>query len=80
MAVMEDKKLTEAEKAKKLQDLFDELPEDWKENLKQLSQLEDLRKLTAEIKARGGSAEEIRQMRMNLVGPEATHRLESFDG
>ena len=80
MAVMEDKKLNEAEKAKKLQDLFDELPEDWKENLKQLSQLEDLRKLTAEIKARGGSAEEIRQMRMNLVGPEATQRLETLDG
>ena len=80
MAVMEDKKLTEAEKAKKLQDLFDDLPEDWKENLKQLSQLEDLRKLTAEIKARGGSAEEIRQMRMNLVGPEATQRLETLDG
>lgn len=79
MAVMEDKKLSEAEKAKKLQDLFNELPEDWKENLKQLSQLEDLRKLTAEIKARGGSSDEIRQMRMNLVGPEATQRLETLD-
>ena len=45
-----------------------------------MSQLEDLRKLTAEIKARGGSAEEIRQMRMNLVGPEATQRLETLDG
>lgn len=79
MAVMEDKKLSEAEKAKKLQDLFNDLPEDWKENLKQLSQLEDLRTLTAEIKARGGSPEEIRQMRMNLVGPEATQRLETLD-
>lgn len=79
MSVMEDKKLSEAEKAQKLQDLFKDLPEDWKENLKQLSQLEDLRKLTAEIKARGGSSDEIRQMRMNLVGPEATQRLESLD-
>ena len=79
MAVMEDKKLSEAEKAQKLQDLFNDLPEDWKENLKQLSQLEDLRKLTSEIKARGGSAEEIRQMRLNLVGPEATQRLENLD-
>lgn len=80
MAVMENKQLSEAEKAKKLQDLFNDLPVDWKENLKQLSQLEDLRALTSEIKARGGSAEEIRQMRMNLVGPEATQRLETLDG
>lgn len=79
MEVLDNKKLTEAEKAQKLQDLFKDLPEDWKENLKQLSQLEDLRKLTAEIKARGGSAEELHQMRMNLVGPEATQRLETLD-
>ena len=79
MSVMEDKRLSEVEKAKKLQDLFEELPEDWKENLKQLSQLEDLRKLTAEIKVRGGSPNEIRQMRINLVGPEATQRLENLD-
>ena len=62
-----------------LKELFNNLPEDWKENLQQLSQLEDLRKLTAEIKARGGSAEELRQMRTNLVGPEATQRLENLD-
>ncbi|WP_338561443.1 lipase secretion chaperone [Acinetobacter sp. KS-LM10] len=80
MSVMENKKLSEAEKAQKLQALFEDLPEDWKENLKQLSQLEDLKKLTAEIKARGGSREEIRQMRLNLVGPEATQRLENLDG
>lgn len=80
MSVMDDKKLSEAEKAKKLQELFEKLPEDWKENLKQLSQLDDLRKLTAEIKARGGSAEELRQMRTNLVGAEATQRLETLDG
>lgn len=79
MAILENKSLSEADKAKKLQDLFNTLPEDWKENLKQLSQLEDLRKLTSEIKARGGSAEEIRQMRLNLVGPEATGRLETLD-
>ncbi|NNH38049.1 lipase secretion chaperone [Acinetobacter terrae] len=80
MMVMDDKSLTEAQKAQKLKDLFNQLPEDWKENLEQLNKLEDLRKLTADIKARGGSAEEIHQMRMNLVGPEATQRLESLDG
>ena len=80
MTVMDDKSLTEAQKAQKLKDLFNQLPQDWKENLEQLNKLEDLRKLTADIKARGGSAEEIHQMRVNLVGPEATQRLESLDG
>ncbi len=79
MKVMDDKSLSSAEKAQKLKELFDGLPEDWKENLKQLNQLEDLRKLTADIKARGGSAEELRQMRTQLVGPEATQRLETLD-
>lgn len=80
MSIMADKKLSEAEKAKKLKDLFAQLPQDWQENLEQINKLEDLRKLTAEIKARGGSAEEIRNMRLNLVGPEATQRLETLDG
>lgn len=80
MTVLADKKLSEAQKAEKLKTLFEQLPEDWQENLEQLNKLEDLRKLTADIKARGGSAEEIRQMRINLVGPEATQRLENLDG
>lgn len=80
MAVLADKNLSEAEKAQKLKELFQQLPEDWQENLEQLNKLEDLRKLTADIKARGGSTEEIRQMRLNLVGPEATQRLEQLDG
>lgn len=79
MTVLEDKSLSETAKAEKLQQLFNELPQDWQENLKQLNQLEDLRRLTADIKARGGSAAEIRQMRLNLVGPEATQRLENLD-
>ena len=77
--VMANKNLSEEEKAKKLKDLFNDLPEDWKANLEQINKVEDLRKLTAEIKARGGSAEEIRQMRLELVGPEATQRLENLD-
>ena len=80
MTVLADQNLTEAQKAQKLKDLFNQLPEDWKANLEQLNKLEDLRKLTADIRARGGSAEEIHQMRMNLVGPEATQRLEVLDG
>ena len=79
MSIMENQTLSATEKAQKLKNLFDQLPEDWKENLQQLNQLEDLRKLTADIKARGGSAQELHQMRTNLVGPEATQRLETLD-
>lgn len=79
MEVTDNKNLTEIEKAKKLKELFDELPEDWKENLEQINKLQDLTKLTDDIKARGGSENEIRQMRLNLVGPEATSRLEKLD-
>lgn len=79
MDVHADKTLTEKQKAEKLQALLNALPQDWQDNLKQLNQLEDLRNLTAEIKERGGSSEEIRQMRLNLVGPEATQRLEKLD-
>ena len=79
MSILDDKNLTEAQKAEKLKNLFNQLPEDWKENLQQLNKLEDLRKLTTDIKARGGSAEEIHQMRTNLVGPEVTQRLETLD-
>jgi lipase chaperone LimK len=79
MSVLADKSLTEIEKAQKLKALFQQLPQDWQENLEQLNKLEDLRKLTADIKARGGSRDEIRQMRINLVGPEATQRLEQLD-
>lgn len=79
MDILADKTLTEQQKAEKLSQLFNTLPQEWQENLKQLNQLEDLRKLTSEIKARGGSSEEIRQMRLNLVGAEATQRLEKLD-
>ena len=79
MEILSNKNLNEQEKAKKLKALFNELPPAWQENLEQLNKLEDLQHLTADIKARGGSAEEIRQMRLNLVGVEATQRLENLD-
>lgn len=79
MEVMEKKSLSEAEKAKQLKSLFDQLPADWKENLEQMNKLEDLRSLTADLKARNASPQEIRQMRLNLVGAEATERLEALD-
>lgn len=79
MQILEDSSLSEIEKARKLKERFEELPEDWQQNLQELSKLDDLHTLTKQIKARNGSAEELRQMRTALVGAEATQRLETLD-
>lgn len=79
MAILNNNKLNEIEKAKQLKALFDQLPQDWKANLEQLSKLDDLKQLTASIKKNGGSAQELHDMRINLVGRDATARLEQLD-
>lgn len=79
MQILEDSSLSEIEKARKLKERFEELPEDWQHNLQELSKLDDLHTLTKQIKARNGSAEELQQMRTALVGAEATQRLETLD-
>ncbi len=79
MDVLSDKTLSATEKASKLKQLLDGLPQDWQDNLKQINQLDDLKKLTAELKAKGGSAQEIHDMRTQLIGPEATQRFENLD-
>ena len=79
LKVLEDKTLSEQDKARQLSQLFQDLPQDWQDNLKTLSQLEDLRRLSSDLKARGGSAAELKQLRLNLVGAEATTRLEQLD-
>lgn len=79
MQILEDSSLSEIEKAQKLKERFEQLPEDWQQNLQELSKLDDLHTLTKQIKARHGSAEELRQMRTALVGAEATQRLETLD-
>lgn len=79
MQILEDSSLSEVEKAQKLKERFEQLPEDWQQNLQELSKLDDLHTLTKQIKARHGSAEELRQMRTALVGAEATQRLETLD-
>lgn len=79
LTILEDNSLSAQEKAARLSELFQNLPTDWQDNLKALSQLEDLRRLMQELKARGGSAAELKQLRLNLVGPDATVRLEQLD-
>jgi hypothetical protein len=56
MKILENNELDASAKAKQLQQRFEQLPQDWQDNLKDLSKLDDLHSLTAQIKARHGSA------------------------
>ena len=47
--------------------------------MKEIAKIQDLEQKTAEWKARNGSAAELRQIRLDLVGIEATERLEAVD-
>lgn len=71
--------LSEAQKAEQLATLMNQLPTNVQDSMKASSQYQQLETLTAEIRARGGSTEDIRQMRLNLVGADATNRLEAMD-
>lgn len=79
LQILENASLNEVEKAERLNTRFEQLPEEWQQNLQELSKLDNLHTLTDQIKARHGSAAELHQMRVALVGIEATQRLESLD-
>lgn len=77
--ILNNDAMSEIEKAQQLTQRFEQLPKDWQQNLKELTTLENLRTLTQQIKARNGSSQELRNMRIALVGVEATNRLETLD-
>lgn len=79
MKINADKSLTADQKAKKIAGLMDQMPAALAESMRPLMQYAELQKLTKEIQARGGSAEELHQMRASLVGPEAAGRLDKLD-
>lgn len=79
LAVMQDSSLSAVDKAQRLRQLVDTLPADLRANLTALDSYEDLQAVTVDWKARGGAPEALHQARMQLVGAEATARLESLD-
>ena len=79
MRINADKSLSPEQKAKKIAELMGQLPPSLAESMRPLMQFSELQKLTKEIQARGGSAEELRSMRESLVGPEAADRLGKLD-
>lgn len=78
LAIQHDRQSSAAEKAEQIEALREGLPEELQALL--VPQLHsELRQQTSQLQAQGASAEEIRELRMNMVGPEATARLEALD-
>lgn len=78
LAILHDAGLDDAEKAAAVDQLRNSLPPEMHDSV--LPQLQnDLREQTAKLQAEGASAGQIRQLRQQLVGAEATERLEVLD-
>lgn len=78
MAIVRDESLSELQKGELIEDLRHNLPGDMQELL--IPQIhQTLNSQTAELAASGADATQIRQLRMSLVGPQATQRLEALD-
>ncbi len=77
--VMQNSRLTAAQRAQQLAALEAQLPASIQESMKTVNQYQNLESLTEDWKKRGGSAAELRQIRENLVGAEAADRLENLD-
>jgi lipase chaperone LimK len=79
LELMQNKNLSAAQRAQQLAALEQQLPASIQESMKTINQYQNLEALQADWKKRGGSPAELRQIRENLVGAEATNRLESLD-
>ncbi|MFZ5531472.1 MAG: lipase secretion chaperone [Pseudomonadota bacterium] len=79
LQVLQDKGLSDRQRAQQLAMLQQQLPPAMQESLKIANSVQDLNALTADWKKRGGSARELRDIREALVGPEAAGRLEALD-
>lgn len=79
LEVMQDRQLSPAVRAQQLAALEQQLPQALQDSLKAINQYQNLQTLTDDWQKRGGSTAELRQIRENLVGPEAADRLERLD-
>lgn len=78
LAILHDRSLDDAAKARAIDQLRAQMPEATSEQMAAQMQIE-LRSQTQALQERGASAEEIRSLRLQLVGGEATRRLEQLD-
>lgn len=77
--LMQDKSLSATEKAKRSAELLNALPPQLKESVQTLNKYQELTTFTEDWKTRGGKPEELRAIREQIVGVEATERLEALD-
>lgn len=78
LAILQNSQLDDAGKAAAVDQLRNSLPADMQDTV--LPQLQnELRQQTARLQAAGAKPEQIRQLRQQLVGAEATQRLEVLD-
>lgn len=77
--ILQNPKLTPQARAKQLAEVELQLPPALRESLKVANQVQNLASLTEDWQKRGGSPAELRQIREQLVGPDATARLETLD-
>ena len=79
LQLMQNKSLSDAQRAQQLAALEQQLPPSVQESMKTVNQFQNLQAMTDDCKKRNCTAAELRQVRENLVGPEATDRLETLD-
>lgn len=75
MELMRDSNLNPLDKSQKLAQLKQQLPEKMRESINKSHQITELETLTQQLKEQGGSAEEIKQLHINLIGEQAANRL-----
>ena len=71
--------LTPDQKAAKIAALINQQPPAVADSMRPLMQYAELQQLTKDIKANGGSAEDLHEMRESLVGAAAAGRLDQLD-
>lgn len=79
MRIHANKTLSAQQKATELAKLIDQLPSTLADGVRVSMQFAELQQLTQEVREKGGSAQELRNMRESLLGPEAADRLEKVD-
>jgi lipase chaperone LimK len=79
LEIMQNGQLSAAARAQQLAALEQQLPASLQESMKEINRFQNLQALTEDWQKRNGSATELRQIRENLVGPEAADRLEGLD-
>lgn len=79
LQVLQNKGLSDKQRAQQLAMLQQQLPPALQQSLKVTNSVQDLNALTADWKKRGGTAQELRDIREALVGRDAADRLERLD-